>query len=218
MKILDWGLIPYHEAWDRQKKLFTDLVENKDGEEFLILLEHLPVYTVGFRGDENNLLIDRKELAQRNIDFIRIERGGDVTYHGPGQLVVYPIINLIRHGIGVKQYVHLLEKSVLKLLRDFGIEGDTSEDAIGVWLDWGTPEARKICAIGVKIRNGVTMHGLALNVNTDLLAFKLINPCGFTDKDVTSISKEIGHDVDMAFIKDRLAEIISDNLSSVKEA
>ena len=143
---------------------------------------------------------------------IRIERGGDITYHGPGQLVVYPVINLLRHGLGVRKYVETLERSVIGLLESYGVTASSNNDAIGVWIDWNGVSPRKICAIGVKVSHGVTMHGLALNVNTDLSAFSLINPCGFTDKGVTSIERELGRKVDLDEVRSRMAGILLRNL------
>lgn len=214
MKIEDWGLIPYREAWDRQKDLVNKLIENNNSEEIIALVEHPAVYTLGFHGNKNNLLLNRCQLEVLGVECISIERGGDITYHGPGQLVVYPIINLHKHGLGVKKYIHLLEDSVRELLGLYGIESSSNDDAIGVWLDWQNPSARKICAIGVKISRGISMHGLALNVNTDLSGFLKINPCGFTDKGVTSMSKELNREVDFKEVKSRLADIILKKLYS----
>lgn len=209
----DWGLISYREAWERQKKLFNKLIAEPDTEERIILCEHPPVYTLGFHGNEANLIADRERLEAMGAECIRIERGGDITFHGPGQLVVYPIINLHRHKLGVKAYIELLEESVRELLLKYGIKSSSNNEAIGVWLDWKTSNARKICAIGVKISHGITMHGLALNVNTDLGAFQMINPCGIVDKGVTSMSHELGYDLDMCRVKAELSEIILNKLT-----
>lgn len=207
MIIEDWGTIAYGEAWNRQKILNENLRNHKSHDEYLIFAEHPPVFTLGFHANQQNLLVSSDILKSKNIECFRIERGGDITFHGPGQLVVYPIMDLSTHKLGVKQYVHLLEKTVIQLLDIYNIKAYTDDSAIGVWLDWGLKEARKICAIGIKISRGVSMHGLALNVNTDLDYFNLINPCGFTDKGVTSMEKELYHPVDMDDVKSKFAQI-----------
>ena len=202
MVVEDWGIVPYAEALERQRTLFRELIADPSGEERLILCQHYPVFTVGRHGDMANMLADSAALRRLGAEVVRIERGGDITYHGPGQLVVYPIINLNRHRLGVKAYVHLLERAVCETLAAYGIAADSNDDQIGVWLDWGSARARKICAIGVKISHGITMHGLALNVNTDMSPFRLINPCGITDKDVTSMALESGHEIPLAEVAD----------------
>lgn len=204
----DWPA-PYREIWELQKSIFNGLVDLKRrgksiDREAIILVEHLPVITLGKHGKSENLLLSEASLAMRGIECIRIERGGDITYHGPGQLVVYPIIDLEKHHLGVKNYVHILEEAVIRTIADYGIKGERVEGASGVWIDAGTEEERKICALGVKCSRFITMHGLALNVNTDLDAFKVINPCGFIDKGVTSISREIGYDVNLNQVGDIL--------------
>lgn len=209
----DFGIAPYRTVWERQHKLRDSLVERKieklpPGDEYLLIGEHTPVYTLGFHGNADNLLVTDSMLRNRGCECIRIERGGDITYHGPGQLIVYPIIDLQTHGLGVKAYIDLLEESVIRLLNCYGIKGQRVQGATGVWLDKDTPHERKICAIGVKVTRGITMHGLALNVNTDLTAFEAINPCGFVDRGVTSLAVELGHPVNIADIKARLAELL----------
>lgn len=211
----DWGRCAYREAWERQKELFCSLIADPEAEERIILVEHDPVYTLGFHGNESNLLASEMRLHALGAECIRIERGGDITYHGPGQLVVYPVINLHRHGLGVRKYVELLERSVIELIASYGVDGTSNNDAIGVWIDWNGVSPRKICAIGVKISHGVTMHGFALNVNTDLSAFSMINPCGFTDKGVTSLEKELGHPLDLEEVKSRISSILLRNLERV---
>lgn len=213
MKIEDWGLIPYREAWERQKENFRRLIADPSGEEIIAVVEHPAVYTLGFHGNAANLLASEQRLRAMGAECIRIERGGDITYHGPGQVVIYPIINLHRHSLGVKQYVTLLENSVIKLLAEYGIDATKSDD-IGVWIDRNGKNPRKICAIGVKISHGITMHGLALNVNTDLSAFTLINPCGILDKGVTSMQRELAHPLPLAEIKSRLSQILVAYLNS----
>lgn len=206
MKIENWGLISYREAWERQKELFRRLIDGDAEAETIAVCEHPAVYTLGFHGNADNLLVKPRE----GVEVIRIERGGDITYHGPGQLVVYPLIDLRCHHLGVKQYVGILEQAVRETLEAYGIATTSNDDQIGVWLDWGRPTARKICAIGVKISHGATMHGLALNVNTDLGAFGLINPCGITDKAVTSMQRELGREVEMRAVAELLTERLRD--------
>lgn len=157
----------------------------------------------GKSGDRRNLLIAKNLCESRNIDLHAIDRGGDITYHGPGQLVAYPIIDLENFQIGIKRYISLLEDVVIETLKSFGILGVKDEKAMGVWLDPALPDrARKICAIGVRASRFVTMHGLALNVNSDLSYFNYINPCGFTDRGVTSMQKELGRNVDFQAVSD----------------
>lgn len=213
MKIEDWGLIPYRRAWERQKENFRRLIADPSGEEIIAVVEHPAVYTIGFHGNAANLLASEQHLRAIGAECIRIERGGDITYHGPGQVVMYPIINLHRHSLGVKQYVTLLENSVIQLLSEYGINAAKSDDEIGVWIDRNGKNPRKICAIGVKISHGITMHGLALNVNTDLSSFSLINPCGILDKGVTSMQRELSHPLPIEEIKSRLPQILATNLS-----
>ncbi|MDE6409795.1 MAG: lipoyl(octanoyl) transferase LipB [Muribaculaceae bacterium] len=212
MNVIDFGISPYRIEWTRQKEIQQALIEKKRAKdtgfnESVLVGEHLPVYTLGFHGKASNMLLNEEELSKRGCELVRIERGGDITFHGPGQLILYPIIDLEIHSLGVKKYISILEESVIILLKDYGIKGERIEGATGVWLDKGRNNERKICAIGVKISRGVTMHGLALNVNTDLQAFSAINPCGFVDKGVTSIQKELQKEVDMSKAKERLVEI-----------
>jgi lipoyl(octanoyl) transferase len=203
---IDLGLNDYKETWDYQEELFEKVVEGKktpDGEipGYLILVEHPHVYTLGKSGNENNLLIQPDFMKSINATYYRINRGGDITYHGPGQLVGYPIVDLETYKLGVKDYVHLLEETIINTLKVFGISSTRFEGATGVWLDVGSPKARKICAIGVRISRYVSMHGYALNVNTDLKYFSYINPCGFQDKGVTSMQKELEREVPMDEVK-----------------
>lgn len=200
------GRADYRPVWDEQKRLFQALIDYKRNssdnssampEESLLLVEHNPVITLGKHGKIENLLVSEETLKNRGIECIRIERGGDITYHGPGQLVAYPIIDLERYHLGVKDYVNLLEETVIRTIARYGIKGERVEGASGVWIGKGTPDERKICALGVKCSHFVTMHGLALNVNTNLDAFSVINPCGFTDRGVTSIAQETGSTVDI---------------------
>lgn len=221
MRIEDLGLIGYDEAYSKQKKAFDNLVAAKKkisaGRDYasneigttptltdletIFLVEHYPVITLGRHADTQNLLLPEELLLNQGILVRHIERGGDVTYHGKGQLVVYPVIDLEAHGLGVKKYVEILEESVIRTISHWGIKGERVEGATGVWIGQGTADERKICAIGVKCSRFCTMHGLALNVNTDLTGFSLINPCGFRDKGVTSIEKETGTPVGMPEVK-----------------
>ncbi|MBE0661088.1 MAG: lipoyl(octanoyl) transferase LipB [Bacteroidales bacterium] len=210
----DLGLIAYKEAWDYQEKLFNEITEAKKqiatGSEleitpnYLLFCEHKHVYTLGKSGSEQNLLVDYIQLQAKEAEFFRINRGGDITYHGPGQIVGYPILNLEYFVSGVKDYIFKLEESVIHLLADYGIAATRLEGATGVWLDAGTKSVRKICAIGVRTSRWVSMHGFAFNVNTDLSFFNHINPCGFTDKAVTSMEKELGNKQDMETVKQKL--------------
>lgn len=211
MTVIDLGLKPYAETWAMQRELQKKVIDGT-GDEQILLVEHPEVITLGRHARETNLLFSRDQLARQHVGVYDIERGGDVTYHGPGQLVVYPIVSLTAHKLGVKAYVELLEETVIRTLALYGIKGERIPGATGVWLGKGTPGERKICAIGVKCSRFVTMHGLGLNVNTDLARFGLINPCGFTDKGVTSIERELGHKVDMAEAKRRVAKILAELL------
>ncbi|ULB35277.1 MULTISPECIES: lipoyl(octanoyl) transferase LipB [Proteiniphilum] len=212
----DLGRIRYKSAWDYQEKLFEQVIseklnKNEKKDQYLLFCEHEHVYTLGKRGDKHNLLITRHLCESKNIDLHAIDRGGDITYHGPGQLVAYPIIDLEAFGTGVKSYISMLEDVVIEVLKTYGIEGEKDNKAMGVWIDAGIPEkARKICAIGVRASRYVTMHGLALNINTDLTYFSYINPCGFTDRGVTSMQKEIGKEVDFGEASGRMKIAFSD--------
>lgn len=205
--VADKGVIEYGAAWNEQHTLFDITVKNKlDGGKpvhRLLLCEHPHVYTLGKSGVESNMLVSEEFLKSIGATFFRIDRGGDITYHGYGQLVGYPILDIERFGMGLKDYIEALEESVIRTVGDYGIRAGRLDGATGVWLDTGTVRARKICAIGVRASRFVTMHGFALNVNTDLTYFSHINPCGFVDKGVTSIEKEVGHKVDFEEVKRR---------------
>ena len=210
--VTDWGLIPYSESWNRQTEWFDALVQakldEKPYENHIVMCEHPHVYTLGRSGKENNMLLGEEQLKTLGATLYHIDRGGDITYHGPGQLVCYPILNLEEFGLGLKEYVHLLEEAVIRVCASYGIMAGRLEKATGVWLEGDTARARKICAIGVRSSHYVTMHGLALNVNTDLRYFSHIHPCGFIDKGVTSLQKELGHEVPMEEVKERLQKEI----------
>ena len=209
---IDWGLIEYTEAWAKQETLFSGSIEKKvqdlTTDNYLVFCEHPHVYTLGKSGDEQNMLLNYIQLQARNATFVHSNRGGDITYHGPGQVVGYPIFDLANFGLGLKQYIHNIEEAIINTLAQYNIQSTRLDGATGVWLDVGLPACRKICAIGVRSSRFVTMHGFALNVNTQLEYFNYINPCGFVDKGVTSMEKELGEKVDMEELKLRLRHSI----------
>ena len=210
----DLGLIDYKKAWDYQEELFEKVMQQKmtaSGDlHYLLFCEHPHVYTLGKSGEGSNLLISDETLKNINATYCRTNRGGDITYHGPGQIVVYPIFNLEAFGITLKEYVHKLEGIIILFLESYGIKATRLEGATGVWLDVGIKGfERKICAIGVRASRFVTMHGLAFNINTDLNYFSYINPCGFIDKGVTSLQKEQGKQINMVSVKAELEKIFA---------
>lgn len=210
----DLGKIDYKQAWDHQEEQFEKVMQNKmtsNGDlHYLLFCEHPHVYTLGKSGEGSNLLISDEMLKRIDATYYRINRGGDITYHGPGQIVVYPIFNLEAFGINLKDYIHKLEEVIIKFLKDYGINATRLEGATGVWLDVGVPgRERKICAIGVRASRFVTMHGLAFNINTNLEYFSYINPCGFIDKGVTSLQKELGRVIDMEEVKKKLNSLFA---------
>jgi lipoyl(octanoyl) transferase len=213
-ELTDLGTLNYHDAWAKQQLLLERLKEEKrfgkPSVNCLLLVEHPHVYTLGRNGDKNNMLMNAIQLKAKNAEFIKVDRGGDITYHGYGQLVVYPVIRLDMFEIGIKEYIYRLEEAVIRTIIKYGIKGERMKGAIGVWIDADMQSARKICAIGVKCSGFVTMHGLALNVNTDLNYFNYINPCGFVDKGVTSIEKEIKYKVDFDEIKSSITQNFSE--------
>ncbi len=195
MKIIDLGRMKYGEAYRLQRDAFDRHVEAKRNktecpEDIIFCVEHDPVYTMGFHADSRNLLVSEEILIEQGAELFRIERGGDVTYHGPGQIVLYPILDLERLHLTVKEYVHILEESVIRTVGEYGITATRLDNAPGVWIS-DTKGDRKICALGIKCSRHITMHGLALNVTTDLTRFSAINPCGFTTKGVTSLAAEL---------------------------
>jgi lipoyl(octanoyl) transferase len=212
----DLGLIDYKTAWDYQETLFQRVIQNKlehrrnpDAEfvqqHHLLFVEHPHVYTLGKSGSIKNLLITQDTLNEKKISFFKINRGGDITYHGPGQIVGYPILDLDCFFTDIGRYLRYLEESVILTLREYGIEAGRSKGETGVWLDPQSPSrARKICAIGVRCSRWVTMHGFAFNVNTDLSYFRFIIPCGIENKSVTSMQKELGRAVDIREVKEKL--------------
>jgi len=222
VQYIDLGLIDYKKAWDYQEEIFAHFLQikskNRDLPEHeqvaienkLIFCEHPHVYTLGKSGEQNNLLISDTFLKKINATYYKINRGGDITYHGPGQIVGYPIIDLERFNLQIKQYIAKLEQSIMLTIEQFGISAGRLPGATGVWLDSDNAEARKICAIGVKASRFITMHGFAFNVNTNLEYFNHINPCGFVDKGVTSMEKELGRKVDYKKVKDVLRSNIEE--------
>jgi lipoyl(octanoyl) transferase len=210
---IDTGFIDYKQCWDYQEELLAGVIADKKAggspspKNFFLLVEHPHVYTLGKSGDEHNMLIHADFLKKIDAAFYKINRGGDITYHGPGQLVGYPIIDLEYYHLGVREYIEKMEDSIIATLGAYGLEGGRKEGATGVWLDAGhRVRARKICAIGVRVSRYVTMHGFAFNVNTDLRYFNYINPCGFDPGTVTSIRQETGREVDMEEVKGLLRE------------
>ena len=218
----DLGRMGYCECWDKQRTMFDCLLQSKRGEVchgveigdagILYLVEHNPVYTLGKSGRSENILVSEPYLRSIGAEFYHIDRGGDVTFHGPGQVVGYPILDLEKLGIGLRDYINSLEEAIIGVCREWGIEAGRVAGASGVWLDGESPRARKICAIGVRASRYVTMHGFAMNVNTDLRYFSHINPCGFADKGVTSLEKELGHKVDMEQVKAQIVKHLSEKL------
>jgi lipoyl(octanoyl) transferase len=228
MKVIynDLGLVDYKKAWDYQERLFEEAIflkrrdrkkienNSEQTKNYLIFCEHPHVYTLGKNGSENNLLIDFVQLKARNAGFYKINRGGDITYHGPGQIVGYPIFDLEAFGLQIKQYITKLEESVIRTLGNYGLNGERMSNATGVWLSTKTgDQPRKICAIGVRASRYVTMHGFAFNINTNLTYFSHINPCGFINSGVTSLEKEVGYKPDIVKVKDLLKKNIADVFS-----
>ncbi len=203
----DLGLIEYKKAWEYQESLLEEIQQQKQDKTTvpkhkIIFCEHPHVYTLGKSGVQNNLLINDAFLKQIGASYFQSNRGGDITYHGPGQIVGYPIFDLEQMGFQVKKYIYKLEEAIIKTLKEYDIIGHRMEGATGVWLDIDTPsKTRKICAMGVRVSRWVTMHGFALNVNTDLSYFNHINPCGFVDKGVTSMELELGKKINFDAVK-----------------
>lgn len=216
IKYSNLGLISYKDAWDFQKEIFSKKVKAKGQkvvpkiENDLLLCEHKHVYTIGKSGEQNNLLVNDDFLKSINAEYFKIDRGGDITYHGPGQIVGYPILDLEQFDMLAKKYIHSLEQVIIEVLKEYGIKSERSKGATGVWLDVGIPfKERKICAIGVKVSRWVSMHGFAFNINTDLNYFKHINPCGFTEKGVTSLENELGKKVDLKEVEEKILKHFS---------
>lgn len=214
VEFLDWGLTEYQEAWRKQETLFEQTVASKiknrsdntsfETSNYLIFCEHPHVYTLGKSGKPENLLLNEVELAEKEATYHKINRGGDITYHGPGQIVGYPILDLDNFFTDIHLYLRTLEEAVILTLADYGIESGRYPGFTGVWLDADNKKARKICAMGVRCSRWVTMHGFAFNVNANLEYFKHIVPCGIDDKDVTSMRNELGHSVNIEEVKNKL--------------
>lgn len=220
----DLGIIDYKKAWDYQEELHKKIVEIKlknrelppenqvSTPNYLLYCEHPHVYTLGKSGSEENLLLNESELEEKNATFYKINRGGDITYHGPGQLVVYPIFDLENFFTDIHKYLRFLEEAVILTLQEYGIKSGRIEKLTGVWIEGENPlKARKICAMGVKCSRWVTMHGIGFNINSELDYFKNIIPCGIDDKAVTSLEKELGRKVNMEELKQKLI----DNLANI---
>ncbi|MEJ2585029.1 MAG: lipoyl(octanoyl) transferase LipB [Robiginitalea sp.] len=210
----DLGFRDYKDVWEYQEQRFQEILnikiqnrrkgESKPTPNFFLFVEHPHVYTLGKSGDEGNLLVSEQQLTEKGAQFYRINRGGDITYHGPGQVVGYPILDLDNFFTDIHKYLRFLEEMIILTLAEYGLRGERSEGETGVWLEVGTPRARKICAMGVRASRWVTMHGFALNVNTDLSYFDLMIPCGIRGKGVTSLSRELGRHVPMEEVKEKL--------------
>ena len=219
----DLGLVDYATAWDLQTRLFKETIDKKitnrskpdneqlTTEDHLLFCEHPHVYTLGKSGKQSHLLLNEQGLREKGVQFFPIDRGGDITYHGPGQIVGYPIFDLDHHFTDIHRYLRTLEEAVIGTLEAYGIKAGRIDGLTGVWLDWNEPQkARKICAFGIRASRWVTMHGFAFNVNTDLSYFQNIVPCGIADKGVTSMANELGSEVDIEAVKKRLRLEIAD--------
>ncbi|CDS92543.1 MULTISPECIES: lipoyl(octanoyl) transferase LipB [Sphingobacterium] len=216
---IDWGLVDYQEAWDRQEEIFKKTLAIKHDnrvnntelstENFLIFNEHPHVYTLGKSGKPEHLLLDQKALEEKEARYYKINRGGDITYHGPGQIVGYPILDLDNFFTDIHLYLRTLEEAIILTLQDYGIQAGRYPSFTGVWIDADNEKARKICAMGVRASRWVTMHGFAFNVNADLSYFGNIVPCGIDDKDVTSMERELGYKPNINEVKDKLKRHIA---------
>ncbi len=213
--VQELGIKDYKDTWDFQEEIFQEIVQQKSKNRkeqtqvpthnYFLYVEHPHVYTLGKSGDFSNLLISEKELTAKNATFYKVNRGGDITYHGPGQIVGYPILDLDNFFTDIHKYLRFLEEMVIRTLAEYGLKAERSKGETGVWLDVGTPFARKICAMGVRASRWVTMHGFALNVNADLGYFDNMIPCGIKGKAVTSLNVELGKaEVDIAEVKEKL--------------
>ncbi|SJZ52502.1 lipoyl(octanoyl) transferase [Chitinophaga eiseniae] len=223
--VRDLGKIDYQEAWDYQEQLLKDNVQRKaqapdqwpkPTTNYLLFCEHLPVYTLGKSGHMENLLLTPEELARQGIGFVPTNRGGDITFHGPGQIVGYPILDLENFFTDIGKYLRCLEEVIIRTLAEYGVTGDRSPGETGVWLDpQDKTKARKICAMGVRCSRWVTMHGFALNVNTPMNYFNNIIPCGIADKQVASLDKEVGREVPMEEVKEKLKKHFAEVFGAV---
>lgn len=212
----DLGLIDYQSAWNYQEKLMKNIIDIKlknrnnppkqkeETPNHFLFVEHPHIYTLGKSGDENNLLIHSEKLKEINAEFIKTNRGGDITYHGFGQIVGYPILDLENFFTDIHLYMRNLEEIIIQTMADYGLKGERSKGETGVWLDVGKPYARKICAMGVKASRWVTIHGFAFNVNTDMRYFDYIVPCGIKDKQVASLQRELGREIPIDEVKEKI--------------
>ncbi len=236
VELQDLGYKDYKQTWDYQEKLFKGILDTKiknrreelnlETKNYFLFVEHPHVYTLGKSGDMSNLLVDEKQLAEKEATFYKVNRGGDITYHGPGQIVGYPILDLDNFFTDIHKYLRFLEEMIILTLDEYGLKAERSPGETGVWLDVGTPFARKICAMGVRASRWVTMHGFALNVNANLGYFDLMIPCGIRGKAVTSLNVELGKaKVDEAEVKEKLlkhfsqlfeAEVLKNHPSALK--
>lgn len=222
---IDLGLIDYKEAWDLQEKLFAETIalkiERRNGtseeetKNTLLFCEHPHVYTLGKSGSEEHLLLDQTGLSEAEAKFYKINRGGDITYHGPGQLVAYPILDLDHFFTDIHKYMRLLEEAVIQVLATYGVKGDRYPGYTGVWIEPDSDRARKICAMGVKSSRWVTMHGIGFNINSNLSYFSNIVACGIEDKDVTSLQRELGRPVPMVEVKERLKVALAEQFGFI---
>lgn len=224
----DIGKIGYKPAWEYQQELLDKLVSMRKENDYasnlfagwFLAVEHPHVYTLGKSGNEQNMLLNIMQLHAKNAEFVHTNRGGDITYHGPGQMVGYPIIDLDKLHLSVRKYIFLMEESIISAMSAYGINCERMENATGVWIDANVQgKARKICAIGVRVSHFVTMHGFALNINTDLSYFNYINPCGFVDKGATSMQKELGKEIDEEKVKllvfEKFSELVTENIKQI---
>jgi len=220
VQYINLGIIDYQEAWDKQIQLFEEIISIKlknrtkntfqPTPNYLIFCSHPNVYTLGKSGNEKNLLLTTSSLDQKGIDFYHINRGGDITFHGPGQIVGYPILDLENFFTDIHKYLRALEESVIRTLMDYDIIADRIDGLTGVWIDVDTSKPRKICALGVKTSRWVTMHGFAFNVRTDLSYYEYIIPCGIDDKAITSLNRELGYEPDMSEVEKKLLTHLSE--------
>ena len=214
IRVQQLGQQPYKECWDYQEELFQGIIDQKRANRhlelpvitsnYLLFVEHPPVFTLGKSGKIDHLLLNETQLEEQGIAFYKSNRGGDITYHGPGQIVGYPILDLDHFFTDIHRYLRTLEDVIIATLADYGLEGSLSDGETGVWLDVGTPFARKICAMGVRASRWVTMHGFALNVNTNMAHFEYIIPCGIQGKGVTSLERELGQKIDLAEVQEKI--------------
>lgn len=214
----------YKNCWTYQEELFQGIIDQKranrntniyqETKNYLLFVEHPPVFTLGKSGNMDNLLLDKARLAKEGIEFYKSNRGGDITYHGPGQIVGYPILDLDHFFTDIHRYLRTLEEVIISTLADYGLKATRSPGETGVWLDVGTPFARKICAMGVRASRWVTMHGFALNVNTNLQHFEHIIPCGIQGKGVTSLEKELGKQVPLKAVQEKIIRHFAEHFTA----